>query len=65
MRTISPNGSFNMKLNSPEYLNALKDYNIQINNGYYFNQGDLFKDFVNKIYNLRLQYPSTKGEEIQ
>jgi len=36
MRTISPNGSFNMILNSPEYFNSLKDYNIKINHGYFF-----------------------------
>jgi hypothetical protein len=64
-RTIAPNGYFSMKLNSPEYLNALKDYNIQIKNGYFFKQENIFKDFVNELYNLRLNYPSTKGEEIQ
>lgn len=31
IRTISPNGKFSMKINSPEYYNSLKDYNININ----------------------------------
>lgn len=36
MRTLSPNGSFNMKINSPEYYNALEDYNFKFKNGYIF-----------------------------
>ena len=36
LRTISPNGSFSMVINSPEYINALKDYNIYILHGYFF-----------------------------
>ena len=36
LRTISPNGSFSMVINSPEYINALKDYNIDILHGYFF-----------------------------
>jgi hypothetical protein len=59
MRTISPNGSFNMTLNSCEYFNALKDYNIKINHGYFFNSDTIFYDFVDDLYNLRLKYPKT------
>jgi hypothetical protein len=59
MRTISPNGSFNMILNSCEYFNALKDYNIKINHGYFFNSDNIFYDFVNDLYNLRMKYPKT------
>ena len=32
IRTLSPNGKFSMKIHSPEYFNALKDYNIIIKN---------------------------------
>jgi len=59
MRTISPNGSFNMILNSPEYFNSIKDYNIKINHGYFFNSDNIFYNFVNDLYNLRLKYPKT------
>ena len=55
LRTISPNGSWNMKLNSPEYYNALNDYNITINNGYYFDVKDIFSQFVSDLYSLRLR----------
>ena len=46
-----------MKIHSPEYQNALKDYNFSINNGYFFEKGDIFSSFVYYFYNLRLQYP--------
>lgn len=57
IRTISPNGKFNMVINSPEYYNAIKDYKIKINNGYYFNTGIIFDSYVNDLYSLRLKYP--------
>jgi hypothetical protein len=59
MRTISPNGSFNMVLNSSEYYNSLKDYNIKINHGYFFDADNIFYDFVDDLYNLRLKYPKS------
>jgi hypothetical protein len=59
MRTISPNGSFNMILNSCEYYNSLKDYNIKINHGYFFDSKNIFNEFVDDLYNLRLKYPKT------
>lgn len=59
MRTISPNGSFNMILNSPEYFNSIKDFNIKINHGYFFNSDNIFYGFFNDLYNLRLKYPKT------
>jgi hypothetical protein len=55
-RTISANGSFNMKINSPEYYNALKDYNIQINCGFLFESDDIFSKYVENLYSLRQQY---------
>lgn len=45
-RTISPNGSFTMKINSPEYYNALKDYNFEINSGFLFEASDIFSKYV-------------------
>ena len=59
LRTVSPNGSFNMKLHMPEYLNALKDYNISIKNGYFFEKADIFSGFVDSLYTLRKSYPKT------
>jgi hypothetical protein len=59
MRTISPNGSFNMILNSSEYFNSLKDYNIKINEGYFFDAENIFYDFIEDLYNLRLKYPKS------
>jgi hypothetical protein len=35
-RTIAPNGNFSMKINSCEYYNALKDYDIQVRSGFLF-----------------------------
>jgi len=59
IRTIAPNGKFRMRLTSVEYLNALKDYNIKVNYGYYFDQAPLFKEYMEKLYNLRMQYPKS------
>jgi hypothetical protein len=59
MRTISPNGNFNMILNSCEYYNSLKDYNIKINHGYFFDSKNIFNEFVDDLYNLKLKYPKT------
>lgn len=60
-RTIAPNGEFNMVINSPEYFNSLKDYNISVSKGYLFaNKTDLFSKYVKDMYNLRKKY--TKSE---
>ena len=59
-RTISPNGKFKMIINSSEYYNAIKDYNIEIIEGYAFKKDNIFYKFVNDLYNLRLNY--TKGD---
>lgn len=39
LRTISPNGRFAMKINSPKYFNDLKDYDFTINSGYFLKVG--------------------------
>lgn len=59
-RTISPNGSFSMKIHKPEYLNSVKDYKITIKNGYFFKEDNIFKKFVDNLYALRMNYP--KGD---
>jgi hypothetical protein len=59
MRTLSPNGSFNMKINSPEYYNALEDYNFNFKNGYIFKKENIFKEFVDDLYELRMSYHKT------
>jgi DNA polymerase type B, organellar and viral len=55
-RTVSPNGKFEMVINSCEYYNALKDYNLEVLEGYFFEKGNIFKDYINDLYNLRLQF---------
>ena len=60
-RTIAPNGSFNMKINSCEYHNAVNrgDYNISTTQGYLWFSKPIFVDFCNVLYNLRNSYPKT------
>ena len=58
-RTISPNGSFKMIISSIEYFNSLNDYNIKIIKGYHFEGGNLFFDYVNDMYQLRMKYSKT------
>lgn len=56
IRTISPNGSFNCKLNSVEY-NSYKDYyNFKINSGYLFETDYIFTNYVNDLYKIRKSY---------
>ena len=58
IRTISPNGSFNIKLNSPEY--SYKEfYNFKINSGYLFSKEYIFKDFINILYEMRKSFPKS------
>jgi len=58
-RTVSPNGSFKMIINSCEYYNSLKDYDFKIIKGYHFKSGNIFFNYINDMYNLRLKYPKT------
>uniref|UniRef100_A0A896YSL2 DNA polymerase n=1 Tax=Coniophora olivacea TaxID=85977 RepID=A0A896YSL2_9AGAM len=61
MRTIAPNGSFNMVMHSSEYYNAIKDYNIEILRGFVFEKSeDIFSRYVNDMYQLRLEYSKTE-----
>jgi len=56
-RTVAPNGLFRMKINSPEYHNALKDYNIQVRSGFLFDKKNIFFDYISSMYELRSRYP--------
>ncbi len=58
-RTIAPNGSFDMKINSCEYHNAINkgDYNIITSKGYLWFSKSIFNNYVNDIYTLRCLYP--------
>jgi len=55
-RTIAPNGVFRMKINSCEYYNALKDYNIQVRSGFLFDSRNVFYDYISSMYILRSRY---------
>ena len=59
IRTISPNGSFNIKLNSIEYESYKEFYNYKINSGYLFDKDYIFTDIIKFLYNLRTQYPKS------
>jgi hypothetical protein len=60
-RTIAGLGSWSGWIFSEEMYNAMKfGYTFKILKGYIFNKGNLFENYVNKNYNLRLQYP--KGD---
>jgi len=59
-KTISPIGTWEDMLFSEEMKNALNlGYKINILWGYTFNSENVFKDYVNFLYNLRLQYPKS------
>ena len=59
IRTISPNGSFNTKLNSVEYESYKDFYNFKINSGYLFETDYVFTDYVNDLYAIRKSYPKS------
>jgi DNA polymerase type B, organellar and viral len=60
MRTISPLGSWEDMIFSVEMDNAMKyGYKFEILWGYTFKSGYIFSDYVNTLYNFRLQYPKS------
>ena len=60
IRTIAGLGSWEGWIFSGEMDNAMKyGYQFEIIKGYQFEKGDLFSDYVNKLYELRLQYLKT------
>ncbi len=59
-KTIAPIGSWEDMLFSEELYNAEKyGYKFKILWGYTFESKNIFKDYVNFLYNLRLQYPKS------
>jgi len=61
IRTIAGLGTWQGWIFSEEMDNAVKyGYKFEIIKGYKFKKGNLFYDYVNDLYNLRLQYP--KGD---
>lgn len=54
-KTITPIGNWSGWYNSEELFNAIKfGYSIKINKGYLFEKGYIFKEFVNKIYQIKM-----------
>jgi len=61
LRTIAGLGSWEGWIFSQEMDNAMKyGYTFEILHGYQFEKGYIYKDYITKMYDLRLQYP--KGE---
>jgi hypothetical protein len=60
-RTIAGLGTWEGWIFSEEMDNAVKyGYTFEIFKGYEFNKADIFSKYINKMFNLRLQYP--KGD---
>jgi hypothetical protein len=60
IRTISPLGSFEGWFFSKELENAKNfGYKYEILRGYLFEKEYIFKNYVNDLYSLRLEYPKT------
>lgn len=63
LRTIAGLGSWEGWIFSAEMYNAIKyGYNFEILKGYIFNKANIFSDYINKMFELRLQY--SKGESM-
>lgn len=61
VRTIAGLGTWIGWIFSEEMDNAMKyGYTFEIIKGYEFKKADIFSKYINKMYNLRLQYP--KGD---
>lgn len=59
-RTISPIGTWNEMMFSEELKNAIKyGYKIEVLWGYTFKTDIVFEDYVDFLFNLRSQYPSS------
>ena len=57
VRTVAGLGSWQGWIFSGEMDNAMKlGYSFEIIKGYQFERGNIFKDYVQKMYNLRLEY---------
>ena len=62
-RTIAGLGNWEGWINSAEMDNAMKfGYTFEILKGSQFETGDILSKYINKMYNLRLNYP--RGNEM-
>jgi len=60
LRTVAGLGTWEGWIYSDEMDNALKfGYSFEILKGYQFDKGNLFSDYVNRMYALRLEYDKT------
>jgi hypothetical protein len=60
LRTVAALGSWESMIFSEEMDNAMKfGYQFEILWGYKFDKGEIFKDYVDFLYNIRLQYPKS------
>jgi DNA polymerase type B, organellar and viral len=60
IRTIAPIGNWNEMMFSEELYNALNyGYQFKILWGYTFEKDNIFKDYVNFLYELRSKYPKS------
>jgi hypothetical protein len=60
LRTVAPLGTWEGMYFSEELYNAEKfGYKFEILWGYTFDKAFIFKDYVNDLYNLRLNYPKS------
>jgi DNA polymerase type B, organellar and viral len=60
LRTMAPVGTWNGMLFSEELKNALKyGYKFNILWGYKFERKNIFKSYVDNLYNMRLNYPKS------
>ena len=63
IRTIAGLGTWEGWIFSEEMYNAIDyGYKFEVIKGYEFKKGYIFKEYINEMYNLRLQYP--KGEAL-
>jgi len=58
LRTVAGLGSWTGWMFSEELYNATKNfgYTFEVIKGYEFDKGDIFKEYVNKMYSLRLEH---------
>jgi hypothetical protein len=58
IRTVAGLGSWEGWINSAEMDNAMKfGYTFEIIKGYQFDKGNIFKEYIESLYKLRLNYP--------
>jgi len=60
IRTVAPLGTWSGMLFSEELKNAIKfGYKFKIIDGYLFKKQNIFEDYINILYKMRLDYPKS------